>query len=55
MKLLGGAGGPTRVFANVKSFHKRNKHKHKPKNHQRHHQRKERNDGTEVKKDTPEG
>ena len=55
MKLMGGAGGPTRVFANVKSFHKRNKHKHKPKNHQKHHQRKERNDGSEIRIDEPEG
>ena len=55
MKLMGGAGGPTRVFANVKSFHKRNKHKHKPKNHHKHHQRKERNDGTEIKQHSLEG
>ena len=55
MKLLGGAGGPARVFANVKSFHKRNKHKHKPNNHQKHHQRKERNDGTGITEDNPEG
>ena len=55
MKLMGGAGGPTRVFANVKSFHKRNKHKHKPKNHHKHHQRKERNDVTEIKQHSLEG
>lgn len=55
MKLMGGAGGPTRVFANVKSFHKRNKHKHKPKNHHKHHHRKERNDVTEMKQHSLEG
>ena len=47
MKLLGGAGGPTRVFAQVLKNHKKysTKHKHKPKNsHHKHHQRKERND-----------
>ena len=55
MKLLGGAGGPARVFANVKSFHKRNKHKHKPKNHRKHLERKERNGETEITNETPEG
>ena len=45
MKLLGGAGGPARVFAQVQKNHKKfsHKHKHKPKSHHKHHQRKERN------------
>jgi hypothetical protein len=55
MKLLGGAGGPARVFANVHKTHKSfpNKHKHKPKNHHKHHhQRKERNNDLVTEKKT---
>ena len=44
MKLQGGAGGPARVFAQVKKAHRSaEKRKHKPKNHHKQHQRKERN------------
>ena len=54
MKLLGGAGGPARVFAQVLKTHKMisNKHKHKPKNHHKHHQRKERHNDNIESKDT---
>ena len=57
MKLLGGAGGPARVFAQVLKTQKTisNKHKHKPKNHHKHHQRKERhNDNIESKENNRE-
>ena len=54
MKLLGGAGGPARVFAQVLKTQKTisNKHKHKPKNHHKHHQRKERHNDNIESKDT---